>query len=179
MHTYAALLRGINVGGKKKVPMSDVERVFATLGAQDVTIYLQTGNVVFRSRIGDEQDLAQTIEQGFADHLGTDLTVLLRAADAIQRIVQSNPFLGSESDLTKLHVTFCADQPEPDRADHLKTMRFDPDEFHLNGREIYLHTPNGYGRTKLSNAFFERTLRVAATTRNWNTVVKLAELTSA
>lgn len=179
MHTYAALLRGINVGGRKKVPMAAVKEAFVALGAEDVKIYLQTGNVVFRSRVDDQLELARTIEKGISDHLGTDLRVLLRTADALRRIVQANPFLDKESDPTKLHVTFCADQPDPGRVDELNGMRFDPDEFYVLEREIYLHTPNGYGRTKLSNDFFERKFRVAATTRNWKTVEKLVELSSA
>jgi uncharacterized protein (DUF1697 family) len=91
-------------------------------------------------------------------------------------VVAANPFLDGSADLAKLHVTFLAEAPDPERAARLEAPAGQPDELSLAGREVYLHTPDGYGRSKLSNAFLEKRLGVAATTRNWKTVGKLKEL---
>jgi uncharacterized protein (DUF1697 family) len=176
MATYVALLRGINVGGRTKVGMADLRQVFVGLGHAEVSTYLQSGNVLFKSRDRSPSRLAEAIERRIAQDLGMTVTVLLRTGDDLAQVVANNPFLGRETDFAKLHVTFLADAPERDRAARLETPGDGPDEFALVGREIYLLCPNGYGKTKLNNTYLERRLGVAATTRNWNTVTKLCEL---
>lgn len=161
MTTYVALLRGINVAGHKRVKMSDLRARFLALGHQMVTTYLQSGNVVFASPKSGPPELAHEIEGELAD------------------VVAGNPFLTRGVDPATLHVTFLLDTPDTARVDELIPHHGEPDQFEVIGREVYLHCPNGYGRTKLSNAFFERRLRVAATTRNWNTVTRLLELVGA
>jgi uncharacterized protein (DUF1697 family) len=175
MKTYVALLRGVNVGGRKVV-MSDLRRVFVELGHSDVTTYLQSGNVVFRSPVDQPVRLAGDIEERIAENLAVSVTVLVRTGADLDRVVAGNPFGGPTADLTKLHVTFLAEPPDPGRLVRLQPESGEPDEFSVSGREVYLRCPNGYGRTKLNNAFFERRFGVAATTRNWNTVTKLREL---
>jgi uncharacterized protein (DUF1697 family) len=175
MTTYVALLRGVNVGGRKVV-MDDLRRLFADLGHSDVTTYLQSGNVVFRSAVGQPGRLAGDIEERIAENLAVTVTVLLRTRADLDRVVAGSPFTGPAADLTKLHVTFLAELPDPDRLARLQPSTGEPDEFSVAGCEVYLRCPNGYGRTKLNNAFFERRLGVAATTRNWNTVTKLRDL---
>ena len=176
MTTYVALLRGVNLGARNKVSMADLRTLFESLGAEDVQTYVQSGNVIFKSRVGGAGELTEAIERGISRELGLDIRIMLRTSERLARIVAGNPFAASQSDGTKLHVTFLADVPERARAHRLDSVAFEPDEFRVQGREVYLHTPNGYGRSKLSNAYFEKQLDVAATTRNWNTVTKLAEL---
>jgi uncharacterized protein (DUF1697 family) len=178
MTTYVALLRGINVGGNSKVGMADLWRVFVTLGHADVQSYLQSGNVIFSSAADASSRSTEEIERRVARDLGVTVTVLLRSANELAQIVAGNPFVGRETDPTKLHVTFLADAPGHEGAARLETAGAEPDELALVGREVFLHCPNGYGRTKLNNAFLERRLGVAATTRNWRTVTALRDLMS-
>jgi uncharacterized protein (DUF1697 family) len=176
--TYVALLRGINLGAHKKVSMSDLRALFTDLGAEDVATYVQSGNVVFRS--GDSAgELTQALEKRIRRDLCHDVNVLLRTQRQLAELVAGNPFADRTSELTKLHVTFLADKPDPARVRKLDPRLAEPDEFRVIGQEVYLHTPNGYGRSKLSNAYFEKQLDVSATTRNWRTVTKLAELAGA
>ena len=176
MTAYVALLRGINLGGHAKVGMADLRRVFLALGHAEVTTYLQSGNVVFSSPAAQPSRLAAAIEQRIASDLGMTVTVLLRTGDDLARVAAANPFLGRTGDPTKLHVTFLAAAPDRDRAARLEAPAGEAAELALAGREVYLYYPDGYGRTKLDNAFLERRLGVAATTRNWRTVTKLGDL---
>lgn len=178
MTTNVALLRGINLGGRNKVGMDSLRQLFLALGHVDVKSYLQSGNVIFRSPVKESSRLARDIEERLARDLGLTVTVLLRTGDDFEQIVANNPFLGRKIDPGKLHVTFLADKPDHERAPRLETPAGDSDEFSLAGREVYLHCPDGYGRTKLNNAYIERRLGVAATTRNWKTVTSLCDLAS-
>jgi uncharacterized protein (DUF1697 family) len=174
---YVALLRGINLGARNKIAMADLRELFGRLGAEDVATYVQSGNVVFRSRAG-RSELVQEIERRIAQELGLEIRVLLRTSTELAKLVAGNPFAKSENDPLKLHATFLADTPAAARVRALDSKPFEPDDFAVAGRDVYLHTPNGYGRSKLSNAYFEKQLAVAATTRNWKTVTSLAALAS-
>jgi uncharacterized protein (DUF1697 family) len=176
MTTYVALLRGINVGGRTKVGMEELRRVFLALGHADVKTYVQSGNVLFRCPVEEPSRLAGDLERRIARDLGVTTTVLLRTRDDLAHVVANNPFLGRGLDPATLHVTFLAETPDPRRVASLETPSGEPDAFSLAGREVYLHCPNGYGRTKLNNAYLERRLGVAATTRNWRTVTTLCDL---
>jgi len=177
MAVYVALLRGINVGGRTIVGMADLRRVFADLGLDDAQTYLQSGNVVFRAPDELPAELAGHIEAHIARELGVTTTVLLRTGDELARIVATNPFIGQEADFAKLHVTFLAVVPDESRVATFQVPAGQPDELALIGREVYLHCPNGYGRTKLNNTFIEKRLGVVGTTRNWNTVTRLRDMT--
>ena len=178
LKTYVALLRGINLGARNKVSMPDLRALFANLGAEDVATYVQSGNVVFRSADSPGK-LTEAIEKRIRHDLGLDVTVLLRTQRQLAKVFTANPFADDAGDPTKLHVTFLADKPDQARVRKLDPTLFKPDELRVIGQEVYLHCPNGYGRSKLSNAYFEKQLDVRATTRNWRTVTKLAELASA
>ena len=178
MPTYVALLRGVNLGARNKVSMADLRTLIESLGAEDVQTYVQSGNVVFKSRVRSAAKLAGDIERQISGELGLEIRVVLRTDKQLARIVAGNPFAASQSEGTKLHVTFLAEAPKPSLTRALEPEAFEPDEFQVKGREVYLHTPKGYGRSKLSNAYFEKQLGVAGTTRNWNTVTKLAALAS-
>jgi len=170
-----ALLRGINLGSTNKIKMADLMRLFADLGHGDVRTYLQSGNVVF-SVGADPEKLVKPIEKAILDELGLTVTVLLRTGPDLTNVLETNPYLDRQDDPTKLHVTFLAEAPNPGRASAVQVPVGESAEFTLTGLEVYLHCPDGYGRTKLNNAFFEKKLGVAATTRNWRTVVALHDM---
>jgi uncharacterized protein (DUF1697 family) len=176
--TYVALVRGINVGGRKRVSMPDLRALVASLGAEDVATYVQSGNVIFKSADSSGK-LIEFIEKRIRRDLGLSVTVLLRTRPQLAKVLAGNPFAGGGRELTKLHVTFLADKPDRARIRELDPERAEPDEFRVVGQEIYLYCPAGYGRSKLTNAYFEKQLGVVATTRNWKTVTKLAERASA
>jgi uncharacterized protein (DUF1697 family) len=178
MATYVAMLRGINVGGRAKVAMAELRQLFADLGHTDVQTYIQSGNVVFATRAARER-VAVDLEQRIGADLGVDVTVVLRTAQDLARIVAKNPFVGRGADPSTLHVTFLAGAAGSGAAGRLDAPDAGPDELIVAGRDVYLHCPNGYGRTKLNNTFIERRLGARATTRNWRTVTKLLELASA
>jgi uncharacterized protein (DUF1697 family) len=177
MHTFVALLRGVNVGGKNKIPMAGLKSSFSALGLEDVVTYIQSGNVVFRSPTRAARDLAAGIEQRVAKDFGVGVTVLLRTPSELEAIADGNPFLSGKADPSKLHVVFLSGRPAAGAVAKLDPERSPPDEFSVRGREIYLHLPNGAGRSKLTVDYFERRLGVRGTARNWKTLTKLVELT--
>ncbi len=175
--TFAALIRGINVGGRSPVKMEDLRELFTALGLKGVTSYVQSGNIVFSSPRSDVSRVRDSIEKKVRAELGLDVTVLLRSRDELALVLRNNPFLGRTDNLATLHVTFLADTPSAARVAELP--RADgTEEFRVAGSEIYLFCPDGYGRSKLTNTVFERRLATSATTRNWKTVIKLAEMTA-
>jgi uncharacterized protein (DUF1697 family) len=178
MRRYVALLRGINVGGRTKIGMADLRALFEAAGVEDVTTYIQSGNVVFSSD-GAAAAVTKALEKRIAGDLGLAVTVLLRTRPQLEKVLRANPFLAEGRDPSKLHVTFLAEKPNGARVKALDPEQWKPDEFRFLGREIYLHFPKGYGRSKLGNTFFEKQLGVRATTRNWRTVTKLVELAGA
>jgi len=175
MPVYVALLRAINLGSRNKIAMPKLREMFEALGANDVRTHLQSGNVVFRSTVGSAAELVAAIEERIATDFGHDVKVLLRTKTQLAKVVGDSPF-AKTADLSKVHVTFLIDAPDPDRADGLDHSKFEPDEFEVIGREVHILCPNGYGRTKLNNAFFEKKLARVGTTRNWKTVTTLAEM---
>jgi uncharacterized protein (DUF1697 family) len=172
--SWVALLRGVNLGARNKVSMAALKELFADLGAEDVETYVQSGNVLFRSS-GARDDLVRAVETEIEQRLGLRVTVLLRTDAELARLVADNPFAEDEPDPTRLHVTFLAERPDRSRSAALDEEQFAPDRFRVSRDAVYLHCPNGYGRSKLSNAYFEKQLAVRATTRNWRTVTTLAE----
>ncbi|GAA2729106.1 DUF1697 domain-containing protein [Actinocorallia aurantiaca] len=177
MSRYIALLRGINVGRSARIGMAALRESFADLGHTEVKTYLQSGNVLFDSSRPPE-GLAEELETRVAADFGVPARILLRTGNDLERVFTANPFLDRESDPAKLHVTFLRDVPAPERVDGLVKPPGETAEFSLEGRELHLHYPDGYGRTKLDNAFIERRLGVVATTRNWRTVTALRGLAS-
>lgn len=174
--SYAALLRGINVGGTTQIAMPELQSLFIEVGLSDVKTYVRSGNVVFRSDSSDAPAVAARIEQRIAETFDVAPAVLLRTRGELRAIAERNPFLLDEAERTKLHVVFLENEPLAERREELDPDRSPPDRFHLDGRELYLHLPNGAGRSKLTLDYIECRLGVRGTARNWNTVLKLLEL---
>jgi uncharacterized protein (DUF1697 family) len=177
--TWVSLLRGVNVGGHKKIRMAELRELYASLGFDPVRSYIQSGNVVFGGGRGTAAALARTIEEAISAQFGFDVPVILRTAAELDRVVRGNPFVAEGADLARLHVTFLAQPPSAQAAADFAAYRVGPDELRLVGREAYLHCPGGLGDTKLTPTFLERSLGSASTTRNWRTVNTVLEMAQA
>ena len=164
-----ALLRGVNVGGKGALPMAKLRAVADDLGYEDVTTYIQSGNVV----ADGPRDLAPTtLERALDERFGVSARVVLRTPKDLRKLVEGHPF---GSDTSNTHVVFLAEKPAAGAGDELADRDVGGERFVLAGRDVYVHYPNGLGRAKLSTALLERHLG-AGTARNWRTVTKLLEL---
>jgi uncharacterized protein (DUF1697 family) len=172
--TYVALLRGVNLGAHNKVSMPALRTLVESLGHEDVQTYIQSGNVVFRSPA--TKDLAPGLEAAIADEFGVKAAVVLRTRQELEKAIAGNPFVAAGADQKALHVVFLGSPPTRAAAKTLDADRSPPDEFAVGRAEVYLHCPNGFGRSKLGLDWFERKLGGPATIRNWRTVTTLAEL---
>lgn len=172
-----ALLRGINVGGKNKLPMKELVDVFRTAGGDDVRTYIQSGNVVFRARSSAAGGVAEAVTRGIADRFGYRVPVVVRRADELRTVVEVNPFIRAGRDPKMLHVAFLAAKPSAREVAGLDPERSPPDELAVVGREVYLCCPNGMARTKFTNDYFDRQLGTTSTLRNWRTVLQLQSMT--
>jgi uncharacterized protein (DUF1697 family) len=178
MKTYITILRGINVSGHKKIEMSGLKVMFEQLSFEQVTTYIQSGNIIFGTLSNQpEEELAKKIEQAINAKFGFQVPVILRTLAQMKEAAGNNPWLKEPGiDPEKLHVTFLAHVPSEALIKSLPAATYLPDQFRVTGREIYLYCPGGYGNTKLNNNYFENKLKITATTRNWRTVNKLIEL---
>ena len=174
---YLALLRGINVGGKAKLPMKELAAIFVRAGAREVTTFIQSGNVIFAAEDAAGVVAAVTVE--IARVYGYPGRIVLRSAAEIKAAYKSNPFAKAAAPVETLHVYFLADQPDAAAVKGLDAERSPGDSFVAKGREVYLHLPQGMARTKLTNVYFDSKLKTVSTARNWNTVGKLVELMGA
>lgn len=171
-----ALLRGINVGGKNKLPMKELAALFVEAGCEEVRTYIQSGNVVFRTGSSDVEEISSIISASIQDRYGYQVPVITRTAGELQEIMEANPFVEAGAETDRLHVMFLADLPDSASVDSLDPERSPDDEFAVRGREVYLHCPNGVARSKLTNSYFDSRLSTTSTSRNWRTVRKLLEL---
>ncbi len=181
MTTYAALLRGINVGGNRKVPMAELRPLLQDLGHTAVATYLQSGNAVFTTdgNAGDEDALAAGIAEAIEKHFGFPVDVLVRDHTYLKAVREACPFPAADLQPKQLHVTYLSARADAERFAGIDQPSFLPEEFRLGDRALYLYAPDGLGRSKLGDVLARPRLLegLVATTRNWNTVVKLEELT--
>ena len=178
MEAHVALLRGINLAGRNRLPMKDLAAMFSNAGCESVATYIQSGNVVFRASPALARGIPERIEKAISKSFGYQVPVVTRTGAEMRRIVRANPFLRSGADEAFLHVAFLDARPVAARVRALDPDRSPPDVFAVRGREIYLHCPNGYGRSKLTNGYFDSKLAATSTVRNWRTVLELLELAS-
>jgi uncharacterized protein (DUF1697 family) len=172
MKTYISILRGINVGGRKMITMDALSKLYESLGCTHVITYIQSGNVIFDSSRGNSQDLGEAIARKIKESCRIDVDVFMRSRDDFDRIIKNNPFSNNKN-TSRLYVTFLSDIPSDHFVNTLDAGKGGAEEFVIAGKEIYVFCPNGYGRAKFSNNYFEKKLNVSATTRNWNTVTTL------
>jgi uncharacterized protein (DUF1697 family) len=177
MKTFISILRGINVSGQRKIQMTDLKALYEALKFTNVITYIQSGNVIFKSKSASDQKLAKRIEDAIYERYNFNVPVIIRTVEEMEHAISVNPFLKqSKIDIEKLHITFLAEIPEQENVESIRNINYSPDKFIIIDKEVYLYCPNGYGITKLSNNFFEQKLKIKATTRNWRTVNKLFEM---
>jgi uncharacterized protein (DUF1697 family) len=172
---HVALLRGINVGGKKKVAMAELRALVAGLGHTDVATYINSGNVVFAAAAPDagRDELETAIEAAIRAGLGVEVAVLVRTHDELAAAVDANPFPDAEP--SRLLLSFLRTAPEPDTYAAAERVESGADEFRVDGTTLYLHCPDGIGRSKLAEAL-GRVKAPVATARNLATIRKLIVL---
>jgi uncharacterized protein (DUF1697 family) len=173
---YIALLRGINVGGNKRVAMADLRATLESLGHGDVSTLLQSGNALFTSREANTDRLPRAIERAIETRHGMVVKVLVRTGPEVARIVDANPLPEAAAEPSKLHVAFLSADPDAGRFESLDASRSEREVVRSGERALYIWYRDGAGRSKLTNDLLERRLGVTATSRNWNTVTKLADL---
>jgi uncharacterized protein (DUF1697 family) len=178
MPTYLALLRGINLGGRNKVAMADLRRLAESLGHADVATYIQSGNLVFSSPEADTGALAGALEQGIEQQLGVKSAVVVLSRAELAQAMADNPFPG-EPDPRRVHAVFRQDERSPEAVQAVAALQQksrdagSADEAVIVGRTLFLHTPDGFGRSDLAAQLFRSSAQAAGTARNWATVTKL------
>lgn len=177
MQTYIALLRGINVSGHKIIKMAELRTHLEELNFDNVRTYIQSGNILFGSKKADNKLLAAKINKLIKEKYGFDVPTIVVSTDELKTIFNSNPLLADSSrDLSKVYATILDDIPAKNDLTILNEADYTPEEFVYKEKLVYGYSPLGLGDAKLSNSYFEKILKVKATTRNWKTISKLMEL---
>ena len=175
MIRYVALLRGINVGGNKKILMADLRKLITDLGFSDVATLLQSGNAVFTAKNQKPDQVVRALETAIVAELGMSVRCLVRTAAEMRAIVAGNPLAEVARDNARYLVTFLSAPldgvpPDPDE--------FAPEQFRVVGREIYMWLPAGIRDAKLARVNWDRRYKVVASARNWSTITKLSDMAS-
>jgi uncharacterized protein (DUF1697 family) len=177
MTVVISMLRGVNVGGHNKIKMEALRALYESLRLRDAQTYVQSGNVIFRTDERDVSRLAKRIEDGIERKFGFRPNVILRTAAEMKEVIARNPFAKRRGiEPSKLLVTFLASDPGVEAREKILQIKCDPEELRIEGREVYIYFPNGIGRSKLSWAALEKTLKTPGTGRNWNSVTKILEM---
>lgn len=175
MNTFIALLRGVNVGGKK-IKMADLQGQLQDLGLENVRTYIQSGNIVFNTE-EDAETAGSRISAMIGEAYGFEVPVIVRTVADLRAVVAGSPFAKDPAkDNKRFYITFLAEAPSPERLADLAAYSFPEEEYFVEGKTIYFYSPNSYGRAKMNNNFFEQKLKVAGTTRNWRRTLKLIEM---
>jgi uncharacterized protein (DUF1697 family) len=173
--TWIVLFRGINVGGHNSLPMKKLAQLLEDVGCRDVTTYIQSGNVVLRSPLADAARLIKRIRACVASGCGFEPHVMVLDQKTLERAAAANPFAEAPVNPKSVHLFFLAERPKQPDLDAIERLKAASESFVLKGSVLYLHTPEGFGTSKLA-AGIERYLGVAATARNWRTVSTLVEM---
>ena len=172
---YVALLRGINVGGNTMIKMAELKAVFERCGLENVSTYINSGNVGFDCSIGETKAVS-LIEDEIERNFGKRISVMVRPQQDIGLIMGANPFEGEFESHKEMHVLFLKEPMTDDQISQLRSMAPEGERFAIFGREIYCHLPLGGADSFLGRGQFEKKLKVSVTARNWRTVQKLSEL---
>jgi uncharacterized protein (DUF1697 family) len=178
MKTYIALFRGINVGGSNLLPMPALRLLLEKEGCVDVRTYIQSGNAIYRSAGSDRAGLAKRLTAAISKSLGFEPRVLVLTRRELESAVSGNPFPEVVGNPQSLHLFFLAERLKKPDLKPLDALKTETERFELRGTVFYLHTPDGFGRSKLA-ARAERLLGVETTARNWRTVTTLLEMANA
>ena len=171
------MLRGINMTGHNTIKMTRLADMFRQLGYADAETYIQSGNIVFTSHNGDIDDVSSGIRKAILSEFNLNIAVIIRTSDEMKKIISVNPFLKEPGfDPSKMAVLFLELKPSDEQVLKVAGIDYPPDKFQINGGEIYVYCPNGFGKTKIYTNFFETKMKVTGTARNWRTVNKLLEM---
>jgi uncharacterized protein (DUF1697 family) len=176
MPIYVAMLRGINVGGHKKIKMEQLRAGLEATGLRQVKTYIQSGNVVFKTAKTSSEAICRKIEKAILEDFGHSVPVITRTAAAMKSVIEKNPFLKQHIDQEKLHVMFLSEAPAASAVKELEALVAAPEQLHCVGEEIYFHLPNGVAESILMKKPLDRLLAVHTTTRNWRTVNTLHQM---
>jgi len=175
--TNIALLRGINVSGKNPIKMDALKMSMESLGFVNVRTYIQSGNILFNIENATTSKISQLIFNKIDKVFGLQVPVMVKTLEEWEIAIKENPFLPEYSEsLESLHLTFLEKQPEESLIQKILPLQNGPDHCIILKDRIYLYCPEGYGRTKFTNTYFENKLKAKATTRNWKTILKLKEM---
>jgi len=175
MKRYALLIRGVNVGAKNSLPMTELRSMLAGVGCTGVQTYVQSGNAVFGAKLG-EAALTDAIEKVLSDYMRRPIPIALRTLAQLSAIIEKNPFTHIATVPKYLCVTFLSHAPSTSGLAALYAQTWTPEQVEVAGKEIYTWHPNGQGRSPLAAALGKLQLRGAVTTRNWNTVLELQRM---
>jgi uncharacterized protein (DUF1697 family) len=171
------MLRGINVGGHKKIKMDLLRASLEALGLKQVKTYIQSGNVVFQAVKTSPAALSRKIEKAITKDFGHSVSVITRTAEEIKSAIDRNPFLKERGiDQERLHVTFLSQAPAALAVQQLEALVVAPDRLQCLGEEIFFYLPNGVSGSVLMKKPVDRILSVITTTRNWRTVNTLHQM---
>lgn len=177
MTTYISLLRGINVSGQKIIKMDALKRMFEKLNFRNVSVYLQSGNVIFQHEGIQEDSLKQIISKQIQADFGFNIPVIVLTIEKLKQIIGSNPYCNDpEKDKSFFHVTFLNSLPGIYDFQAIAGKKDEKENIFIMDDAVYQYCPNGYGKTKLNNNFLEARLKAGATTRNWRTVNELLKI---
>lgn len=174
MTTYISILRGINVSGHKIIKMGLLQKTLHALGFLNVQTYIQSGNIIFQFKETAKLELENLIQSAIKKDFEFNVPVLTFSAEEWINITNKNPFIKDSTKNSRFfHITFLSQKPKMEVVQQLKEIETQTDEYSIIENAVYLYCPNGYGNTKLNNSFFEKKLKVNATTRNWKTILAL------
>lgn len=179
MKTHIALLRGINVSGHNLIKMEKLREVLKELDFEQISTYIQSGNILFKSEISDAKKIEKQIHDLIEKHFGFDVSVIVVTPEDLKSTVKNNPFAKENIALPQPHVSFLSVTPALPNLEILKAIDFQKDRWIVVNQNMYIHYADGAGTTKLSNAVIEKKLKLISTARNWKTVHKLIELADA
>lgn len=175
MNHKIAILRGINVGGKRKILMADLKSMCENLGLKNVRSYIQSGNLIFKSDRSNPE-LESDLEKAIAETFNFDVPVIVRTEQELRMSIQNNPFYTSDSDIKQLHLTFLKATPNIEHVEKILSLSVGSDTYKIHDKDVFIFCVGKYHQSKLTNNFFEKNLKVGATTRNWKTVLTLLDL---
>jgi uncharacterized protein (DUF1697 family) len=174
MSVLISMLRGVNVGGHNKIKMDALRALYESLKLESPRTYVQSGNVIFRSKEKNSAALAKKIQNAIERKFGFRPEVILRTTDELRNAIAASPFPGIRNlEPGKLLVTFLAADPGPESQAAILSLKAYPEELHLAGRELYIYFPNGAGQSKLPWSKVEKLFKTTGTARNWNSVTKM------
>ena len=176
MKRYIAFLRGINVGGHRKIKMADLRENLSKLGLENVRSYIQSGNLVLDSN-RKEKEVAGLIRESIQKDFGFEVPTLVLTSETIEHILNNSPF-ENEADTKNLYFALLHDLPQKENYGRLKAEDYPNENFVITDLCVYLNCGLGAGKAKLSNNIIEQKLKVTATTRNLRTLQKMVELAS-